>query len=567
METSVIDNKCQFDYLSADVLVYIFTFLPTRASANSKQCCRRFLFLLERYGKMTPDLSVASTETFDPRACLQQALDALLTEPTIAFAFYKTQLNREAHRSWLAEAKAALPINCQMIAAHSHQVQVNAKGAIKHEDEFSIMLGSFPEASSVTFELTEEQMEGIMGDIEYDEGNEHTSALVEGLFYEVNPQVKQQDDIKVFIVYSTGGRFADTVLQIMQKKYPNAIIIGGICGGGNIVETVDPNKERVMPNFAEKASSMSVKELKMAIKECSKEQFHFVEKSDIINKYIELQESRFTSNIDRFHTIDTGLFGIALGGNCPVKSIVSRGVRSVLTNKIALVSDDADCCQIGEIIEESIEGYPEPIKIVKDILQVNRKESISATSFLTNSISKGPQFLGIRSSKDEGFALLPLEQSMLTPTGLNLGNLVETGDDVDLFAIDQQACIVDLDATLASLKDQLEGNELLGALMYSCGGRGPHEALNNEKMLDATHFNKYFPGLPLLGFYAGGEIGPDARAANHNVYQKGKVRLQGFTVVYGVLIVPTRSRVRSKFYDLDDTAEALAAYARQKLVI
>lgn len=39
--------------------------------------------------------------------------------------------------------------------------------------------------------------------------------------------------------------------------------------------------------------------------------------------------------------------------------------------------------------------------------------------------------------------------------------------------------------------------------MFSCGGRGPSANMVPEEMMDSTHFDKAFPGLPLAGFYAG----------------------------------------------------------------
>lgn len=385
---------------------------------------------------------------------------------------------------------------------------------------------------------------------------------IESLLFE--KQLNRDVDHKVFIVYSTGGIYDDEIVHTLQHIYPKAVIIGGICFGGNIIKSVDPGESRIMPDFAKEASKLSVKELKANIKKCTKDKFQFIEKVDIIKKYIELHEKRFNAGDDKSITIEDGIFGIAISGNCPIKSVVSRGVKSVVSGRVALAGDDMSTHKIGQV-EKKTQKDGSLVSIVKNIIS-SEGVPTPAVSFLRNNLQKNPQFLGIRSSKNQGFALLPLEQSMMHHNGLNLKNShVNVGDDVDLFAVDLQSCILDLDATLSSLKDSLHGTELLGALMFSCGGRGPHAALNTEKMIDAQHFSKVFPSLPLLGFYAGGEIGPDARAGNHNVYQEGEVKLQSFTVVFGVLIVPTRSAMRSKFYNFNDTTEALAKYAHQKL--
>ena len=61
--------------------------------------------------------------------------------------------------------------------------------------------------------------------------------------------------------------------------------------------------------------------------------------------------------------------------------------------------------------------------------------------------------------------------------------------------------------------------ELMGALMFSCSGRGPEtSSLISVPMLDATRFHAKFPDLPLTGFYAGGEIGPMAMADSEGAF-------------------------------------------------
>jgi len=184
-----------------------------------------------------------------------------------------------------------------------------------------------------------------------------------------------------------------------------------------------------------------------------------------------------------------------------------------------------------------------------------------------------PQFVGIRNSADEGFALHDFGSVLKEGGGQGLffssadgesESGVVVGSEVDLFALDPDACLVDLDVTLASLKSQLKGETLLGALMFSCSGRGPSDrSILGKKMADASGFENAFPGLPLLGFYAGGEIGPEAKPTKAISLRAGKVSFQGFTVVFGVWIVP--ERVRSRCWDLDDSDESCSKYVKQKL--
>ena len=92
--------------------------------------------------------------------------------------------------------------------------------------------------------------------------------------------------------------------------------------------------------------------------------------------------------------------------------------------------------------------------------------------------------------------------------------------------------------------------------MFSCGARGPGAQFMGERSFDATAFATQFPGTPLLGFYAGGEIGPQAiadaplPAAGDSGGDKaalawgrqGMACLQGFTAVLGLFSVPRRER-------------------------
>jgi small ligand-binding sensory domain FIST len=120
---------------------------------------------------------------------------------------------------------------------------------------------------------------------------------------------------------------------------------------------------------------------------------------------------------------------------------------------------------------------------------------------------------------------------------------------------------------LGSLKKSLNREKLLGALMFSCGARGPQPRMLPVAMADATEFRRVFPDLPLHGFYAGGEIGPEARAANGRVFMHGRVKLQGFTAVFGVFVVP---RVQLRDYHItaaEDTLETCQAYAQKKVAV
>jgi hypothetical protein len=134
--------------------------------------------------------------------------------------------------------------------------------------------------------------------------------------------------------------------------------------------------------------------------------------------------------------------------------------------------------------------------------------------------------------------------------------------NVDLLDLDGKACMDDMTNATRKLKEQTQGEKLLGAVMISCNGRGPTAGgLISEDMSDATRFAKAFPDVPCLGFYAGGEIGPEAKAGRESAFQAGKTALQGFTAVFALFIVPI---IDFNGVDLDDCSENVEQFVKSR---
>ena len=266
--------------------------------------------------------------------------------------------------------------------------------------------------------------------------------------------------------------------------------------------------------------------------------------------------------------------------------LISRVARRVDTSPVSRVSE------MDELSEDA------------DGAAIQHRD---AREFLMEPYRSGhgrPDYVGIRKVGHDGFTLHQLHQGMVNQRGIvidadegdrmssNGANSVSAdkvaaaagasasasspadsdpadtksilGAAIDVFSLDGASCKRDLDVTLARLHRQLDGEQLLGALMFSCGGRGPSSgSMMGEAMCDATHFEGSFPGLPCLGFYAGGEIGPMAMHGNVNVFQSGKVALQGFTAVFGVFVVPIPKEI-SRF-NIDDSPERVASAVQQRL--
>lgn len=182
-------------------------------------------------------------------------------------------------------------------------------------------------------------------------------------------------------------------------------------------------------------------------------------------------------------------------------------------------------------------------------------------------------YIGIKRPGQDGFELSPLTNTVnimdafvIDTHGWEASNETLLNAEVDFFSLNGTACMEDMDRTMRKLKEQTTdcGEKLLGALMYTCSGRGPCAgSLIPESMSDAKRFAKVFPDVPCLGFYAGGEYGPVALAGNKNVFQIGRALQQGFTAVFAVFIMPIKEARIS--YNLDDSFENVQLFVKEMI--
>ena len=390
------------------------------------------------------------------------------------------------------------------------------------------------------------------------------------------PEADPQTYWKVFTVYVTGkgAHHTDDCIQELQKLHPKASIIGGICGGGDVrmvtsrgsgdkkndedryEESDEDEDEEDVKTEEEKINSMSVRQLKGFIikhhSDAAKALLGVTEKSELRQlglvasgacneenkrkrKRQKLKQQALESST--FIPCGNSIFGVALGGNVPLRSVVSRGVRSIVSK------DEPFKVQASTFVQPGDEQFPYRTKpgdgtkaqhMIGSVTSGRNQDSTTMTGqqFVYNlAVDKGinPDYVGIRQIGEDGYTLHQVHRGMLVHDSLVLesnedeqaidnsgaagsvsSGLVESlnGADIDMFKLDGPSCIADVDRTLTRLSKQLVGEQLLGALMFSCGGRGPSKrGMMGEEMMDANHFKQHFD-LPCLGFYAGGEIGP-----------------------------------------------------------
>lgn len=398
---------------------------------------------------------------------------------------------------------------------------------------------------------------------------------------------------KAVILYSAGrsaGYSDDTTMRI-QRLVPNAAIVGGVCEEGHVS----------VPKYSkEELRSMSIKYLKNLLKECKTRFMQnkredlakwallgstSVEKSELVDHMFDVLEKAepfFTWGDSSYQKITDGTFGVILGGDVPVKSVVSRGVHSILNQNgpprsfSNLVVEKVDFSKPGDGSVYLFGEDGPPVHMIRQIKDTDTGALYSPTEVLTKIgtlATKPPQFLGLKRPGHDGFELttmntmtMELNTFVVIAGECNASQEPLEGAEIDFFTMSEKSIMEDMDRTMVQLREQTKGEELLGALMYSCNGRGPTPTLRNfisEQMIDATRFARVFPDVPCMGFYAGGEFGPIALAGNENVFQTGRSRQQGFTAVFALFIVPVKDGPAT--YNLDDSINNVQQFVREQL--
>lgn len=632
-----------FEVLPTDVVILVLSFLSVMDNP-SISVSRRLYYLLSEFQRLRPQL-VTSTELFQadgkslPRV-FAKAAKCLRGRPNVAFAFYRS--GHVPVASWAAAVQEQLPADTVLVAASSPKIQTNLDGEISSDKSISVMLGAFPEAKCVPFSV---KTSSLTSKRPIDSIREQLNAACPNAPHKF---------WKCFVVYVCGQGYAaaETTIKELQNLHPEAVIIGGICqsgdvrkvarsrrsngdGGGEQKESketsVDVDQEADLDKLIQ---SMTVRQLKKEIADTfgPAALVGITEKEELCAKakmsLRKAREEKFwgekmatAANLSGVESIHDGIVGMAMGGNVPLRSVVSRGVCSCYSPTLETPSISGGCRSQDHSIaieppptvwsvDRAIlaspgdEDYPyevrngeesmhKPVWVISKVqkkfvsgIQILETDELAETQggesiqyrgareFLIEPLNGGRRvdYIGVRKTGEDGFTLHQLHQGMLTPGGI----VIDAGDRganqqyqsiigaaIDAFSLNGPSCVRDLDVTLTQLHRQLDGEQLLGALMFSCGGRGPSASMMGEAMCDATHFDSAFPGLPCLGFYAGGEIGPMALHGNANVFQSGRVALQGFTAVFGVFVVPIPKET-SRF-TVDDSPEQVTSGVKRHL--
>ncbi|GAX26095.1 hypothetical protein FisN_42Hh011 [Fistulifera solaris] len=538
------------DVLNSDLLLHVIQYLAVPDSGRLAATSKRFLFLVRSFQKLRGPQLVASTSripqvrtrqrTF-PEVC-RDAVQQLQCKPSLALYFGKADFGSTPPEDLLSQF---LPTDTIQLGVMAASIQCCVSSEVECSSRDSLMLGSFPDVTILPF-LLESGEQGDMHQILRDNDN-------------------NSFDCKVCMIFACGENLCyaklESTILLIQNKYPQATIVGGVCTSG-FISLPSSSLPGDVANLSELEVNNIMRDLGCSVT------IGVEEKQSLVSNLMHIvQGQQYIAE-----TVEEGVFGIMMGGDVPVRSVVSRGMRSMTLMgpprpETSFWVKEAQYLRFGD------DGFIFPDSSAPPYHQISSIEDRSTGKVYTY-MEMMRQFgraslVGLRNPDEDGFTLCNVHQlsSMVDFFLLfdaSMGSESLQGKNMDLFEINGDACLQDMDLRMQQLQDALKDEELLGALMISCNGRGPEAShLLREEMADAKRFRKAFPNIPCLGFYAGGEIGPLAQAARQEVFQFGKAALQGFTVVFAVFVVP---KIDLSTFHLDDGEDSVNLFATDYFV-
>ena len=212
---------------------------------------------------------------------------------------------------------------------------------------------------------------------------------------------------------------------------------------------------------------------------------------------------------DRVHP--AGAVGIALHGNIAVDTVVAQGCRPI--------GKPMRITQSRRNLLVEVDGQP-PMAVLKDLFQrLNERDR----GLMRNSLFLGVVMDELVDQPRQGDFLIRNVVGMDARTGiLAIGESLKEGQLVQFHLRDAQTSAEDLTSVLTRYAGDNRENQIQGALLFSCQGRGQY--LYGRPNHDTEIFRDKLGPVPLGGFFCNGEIGPVS----------GTTFLHGYTSSFGI---------------------------------
>ena len=207
----------------------------------------------------------------------------------------------------------------------------------------------------------------------------------------------------------------------------------------------------------------------------------------------------------------TGAIGLALDGNITVDTVVAQGCRPIGKPMRVSKSDR------NMLVE--LDGEP-PMTVLRNMVQELPERD---QELLGHSLFLGVVMDELIENPVQGDFLIRNVVGMDQNTGgLAIGEMLKEGQLVQFHLRDAETSADDLQAVLSRYADEHRENDIPGALLFSCLGRGQY--LYGRPNHDTDLFREKLGAVPLGGFFCNGEIGPVS----------GTTFLHGYTSSFGL---------------------------------
>jgi small ligand-binding sensory domain FIST len=212
---------------------------------------------------------------------------------------------------------------------------------------------------------------------------------------------------------------------------------------------------------------------------------------------------------DQMH--NSGAIGLALHGNITVDTVVAQGCRPI--GQLMHITESRQNLLLG------LDGQA-PLNVLKELFQtMNERDQ----ALMQNSLFLGVVMDEFLDSPKQGDFLIRNVVGMDARTGtLAIGETLKEGQMVQFHLRDADTSTEDLTAVLERFAIDNRENQVQGALLFSCLGRGQY--LYGRPNHDSDIFHEKLGEIPLGGFFCNGEIGPVS----------GTTFLHGYTSSFGI---------------------------------
>ena len=435
-------------------LLSILDYLDVITLTKVLQSSKRMLLLAEDLMDRSPCM-VSDVLPIDASAIRRHLLSRMQSKPTMCIVFNTNESEKKsaAIDQAMAAVLQSMPPTLALKYIENHSVQhgvqyypnnddnsVNGNDGV---DKAVIMLGAFPEARTCCFMLSRRIFAAHAADIDM-------MLRSAGLN---NPDA----DWKVFIITvssSNSASFAPEFISNLQKRYPNASILGGLTSHSLI-------------GVGSKGCFLSSSAGKGAEQAC--------------------------------------VSVLAMGGNVPLHTCVSRGVQKVSEVYDVPASDvtyynritrsesrdvKTDVALIGKVVGKDSGMTAAPSAAIEKALQLTRGlEGImvgtrtlcaAAPPSLSSALSPSSNTTldDYSGEHEDGFDLTQVHSNSVLEDG-RLVHFVEESaaapEQLQLFQMTPEACRSDIGRTLNMAKERFTrcGLEVMGCLLITCSGRGP----------------------------------------------------------------------------------------------